>query len=181
MGMLFVPKLLAMSMTLADPERQAAASAAPLRLIKSTLTELRVLGAARPDHDVSANPGRAQHASSAAKVTWKGQRRGDGVEEWGDALANYGGITAMGVVWALVAYQLAPDLLTWMSPVLVGLFLAIPIAVLTSQPTVGTMAKRFGWFLTPEETSPPAVVVDYASSEEDAAKIEGEDFKHVSA
>jgi membrane glycosyltransferase len=99
------------------------------------------------------------------KVSWKGQRRGDGVEGWSDAAANYGTISLMGVVWALVAYQLAPALLAWMSPVLLGLFLAVPLAVLTSQPTVGALARRYGWFLTPEETSPPPVVVDLHRAE----------------
>jgi membrane glycosyltransferase len=70
----------------------------------------------------------------------------------------------MGLVWGLVAYQLAPSLLAWMSPVLAGLLLAVPLAVLVSQPLIGAAARRHGWFLTPEETSPPAVVRDYAGA-----------------
>lgn len=180
MGMLFLPKLMAMALTLADPVRRRGFGGA-FQLIKSTLTEL-VFSVLLAPIMMFQQTQAVFNTFLGRKVTWKGQRRGDGVEDWADAFVNYGGITAMGVVWALVAYQLAPDLLTWMSPVLIGLFLAIPIAVLTSQPTVGAMAKRFGWFLTPEETNPPAVVVDYASSEDHAAKEEQDALKqHVSA
>ena len=158
MGMLFVPKLLAMVLTL----RRSCAAARLRRRDRPDQEHAEradLLRPARPDHDVPADPGRAQHLPRP-QGDLEGpapRRRGRGL---GDALANYGTITLMGVVWALVAYQLAPDLLAWMSPVLAGLFIAIPIAVLTSQPTVGAMARRFGWFLTPEETDPPAVVVD---------------------
>ena len=179
MGMLFVPKLMAMALAIADPVRRRGFGGA-FKLIKSTLTEL-VFSVLLAPIMMFQQTQAVFNTFLGRKVTWKGQRRGDGVEEWGDALANYGGITAMGVVWALVAYQLAPDLLTWMSPVLVGLFLAVPLAVFTSQPKVGATAKRLGWFLTPEETNPPAVVVDLASSEDGAAKVEEDGLKHVSA
>ncbi len=172
MGMLFVPKLLAMAMALGDPERRRGFGG-PIRLIKSTLTELMFSVLLAPIMMFQQTQA-VLNTLLGRKVTWKGQRRGDGVETWGDALANYGAISLMGVVWAVVAYQLAPNLLAWMSPVLAGLFLAIPLAVLASQPAIGSAARRFGWFLTPEETDPPAVVIDHASAEQDAAR-DGDD------
>ena len=161
MGMLFVPKLMAMTLALGEPARRKGFGGT-FGLIKSTLTEL-VFSVLLAPIMMFQQTQAVLNTFLGRKVTWKGQRRGDGVEEWGDALANYGTISMMGVVWGLVAYQLAPDLLLWMSPVLVGLLLAIPLAVLTSQPAVGDMARKFGWFLTPEETDPPAVVLDQAS------------------
>jgi len=171
MGMLFVPKLLAMALTLLDPIQRKGFGGA-FRLVKSTLTEM-VFSILLAPIMMFQQTQAVLNTFLGRKVTWKGQRRGDGVEDWGDAIANYGTISVMGVVWALVAYQLAPDLLTWMSPVLVGLLLAVPLAVFTSQPTVGAMARRLGWFLTPEETNPPAVVLDQARSDD----IENEDGK----
>jgi len=171
MGMLFVPKLLAMALTLLDPIQRKGFGGA-FRLVKSTLTEM-VFSILLAPIMMFQQTQAVLNTFLGRKVTWKGQRRGDGVEDWGDAIANYGTISVMGVVWALVAYQLAPDLLTWMSPVLVGLLLAVPLAVFTSQPTVGAMARRLGWFLTPEETNPPAVVLDQAQSDD----IENEDGK----
>ena len=173
MSMLFVPKLLAMAMALGDPERRRGFGGA-IRLIKSTFTEL-VFSVLLAPIMMFQQTQAVLNTFLGRKVTWKGQRRGDGVETWGDALANYGAISLMGAVWAVVAYQLAPNLLAWMSPVLFGLFLAIPLAVFASQPAIGIAAKRFGWFLTPEETDPPAVVMDQATQGYDRAKQEGVD------
>lgn len=173
MGMLFVPKLLAMTLTLVDPERRRGFGGA-FRLIKSTLTEM-VFSVLLAPIMMFQQTQAVLNTFVGRKVSWKGQRRGDGVEDWGDALANYGTISLMGLVWAVVAYQLAPDLLLWMSPVLVGLFIAVPLAVFTSQPTIGAMAQHLGWFLTPEEIDPPDVVVDYASSNEDDENDEAEE------
>jgi membrane glycosyltransferase len=158
MGMLFVPKFLAMGITLANPVRRRGFGGA-WRLLKSTLTELLFSVLLAPIMMFQQSQA-VLNTLLGRKVSWKGQRRGDGVEGWSDAAANYGTISIMGVVWAIVAYQLAPALLVWMSPVLIGLFLAVPLAVLTSQPTVGALARRYGWFLTPEETAPPDVVTD---------------------
>lgn len=173
MGMLFVPKLLAMTLALSDPLRRRGFGGT-FGLIKSTFSEL-IFSVLLAPIMMFQQTQAVLNTFLGRKVTWKGQRRGDGVEGWGDALANYGTISIMGVVWALVAYQLAPDLLTWMSPVLVGLFFAVPLAVLTSQPAVGDVARRFGWFLTPEETDPPAVVLDQARQDKigDQADKEG--------
>lgn len=166
MGMLFVPKFLAMAIVLADPARRKGFGGV-WRLVKSTLTEL-VFSVLLAPIMMFQQTQAVFNTLFGRKVSWKGQRRGDGVEGWSDAASNYGAISVMGVVWALVAYQLAPALLAWMSPVLIGLFLAVPLAVLTSQPTVGALARRYGWFLTPEETSPPAVVQDQAEAAEAA-------------
>ncbi|MGI9451211.1 MAG: glucans biosynthesis glucosyltransferase MdoH [Geminicoccaceae bacterium] len=162
MGMLFLPKFLALAVALFDPVRRKGFGG-PWRLIKSTLTELFFSVLLAPIMMFQQTQA-VLNTLLGRKVSWKGQRRGDGVEGWGDAASNYGAISLMGVVWALVAYQLAPALLAWMSPVLVGLFLAVPLAVLTSQPKIGAAAMRHGWFLTPEETHPPYIVMDQAEA-----------------
>jgi len=177
MGMLFVPKLMAMAIALADRERREGFGGG-FRLIKSTLTEL-IFSVLLAPIMMFQQTQAVLNTLLGRKVTWKGQRRGDGIEDWSDALANYGAVTIMGVVWALVAYQLAPDLLAWMSPVLVGLFLAIPLAVFTSQPAVGAIARRFGWFLTPEETDPPAVVIDQAAADAHQANPEAKTLSRM--
>jgi len=43
-------------------------------------------------------------------------------------------------------------------PVLASLILAIPVAVHSSSVAVGERLKRWGLFLTPEETRPPKVL-----------------------
>ncbi|MCP4251169.1 MAG: hypothetical protein GY778_29375 [bacterium] len=50
---------------------------------------------------------------------------------------------------------LAPDYLWWLLPVLAGLILSIPFVWTTARPDLGLAARRWGLFLTPEETAPP--------------------------
>lgn len=183
MGMLFLPKFMAMGLILADPAKRKAFGGG-YRLFKSTLSEMAFSVLLAPIMMFQQTQA-VLNTLIGRKVSWKGQRRGDGVEAWGDAISNYGTIVVMGVVWALVAQQLAPDLLAWMSPVLIGLFLAVPLAVLTSQPTVGAMAKRKGWFLTPEETEPIDVITEHArrmeALEKDACAIETDKLAQATA
>jgi membrane glycosyltransferase len=48
-----------------------------------------------------------------------------------------------------------PQILPWLIPVLLGLTVAIPFARLTSSSWLGERARARGWFLIPEESSPP--------------------------
>ena len=47
----------------------------------------------------------------------------------------------------------------WMTPVVVGLVLAIPLAAWTSNPRTGAAFKAAGLLLTPEDRNPPDVLV----------------------
>jgi membrane glycosyltransferase len=49
----------------------------------------------------------------------------------------------------------APLALPWAVPVLLGLCLAIPFAVLTTHPTVNRMTERWKLCAIPDEISPP--------------------------
>ena len=44
----------------------------------------------------------------------------------------------------------------WMSPILIGLLLSVPLTMLTSLTSAGVWARKHGLLLTPEETEPPA-------------------------
>ena len=61
----------------------------------------------------------------------------------------------VGLGWAAAAYLIAPDLLLWLSPVLVGLIAVVPLATLSSRSDLGLRARRRGWLLIPEESAPP--------------------------
>ena len=54
--------------------------------------------------------------------------------------------TILGVVWLVFAVQLAPSFLVYLLPVVVGWILSIPLAVLTSEPSVGERLTRSGLF-----------------------------------
>jgi membrane glycosyltransferase len=158
MGMLLMPKLLGLLIAAANGPRRRGYGGLR-RLTQSALVEI-VLSVMLAPVMMFQQTQAVLNTLLGRKVTWKAQRRGGGEETWADAIANYGAITVMGTVWGAVAYMLAPDLLTWMSPVLIGMLLAVPLAVWLSRENAGLAARRQGWFLTPEETAPPPVVAD---------------------
>jgi len=50
-----------------------------------------------------------------------------------------------------VILLLAPHFIWWMSPVIVGMLLAVPFTVLTSRSDLGLALRSRGWLLTPEK------------------------------
>ena len=66
-----------------------------------------------------------------------------------------GSTTSTGSTAALAA---SPEVFLWLSPVILGLTAAIPLAVLTARRDLGLTARRAGLFLIPEEVQPPALL-----------------------
>lgn len=92
------------------------------------------------------------------RIGWSGQNRDVYRVCWGEAVRRFWPQTLLGLVLlALAAGTGGWFALVWGAPVLLGLCLAIPFAVLTANPAVGAWAKRAGLCATPEEiTAPPA-------------------------
>jgi membrane glycosyltransferase len=98
-------------------------------------------------------------------VHWGPQKRtADGIA-WSEAVRHHWGHTLIGIVWgAFVWLKLDKSphgwfdhpCFWWFLPVMAGMFLSIPLSVLTSRSSWGARARSLGLFLTPEETSPPA-------------------------
>ncbi|HVW21773.1 MAG TPA: glucans biosynthesis glucosyltransferase MdoH [Opitutaceae bacterium] len=92
-------------------------------------------------------------------VSWGTQRRGrEGASAWGEAIRGHAGHTAVGLIAAACVWSIDPRLAAWMSPVLLGLILSIPLSYFTGSIEVGAAWRRSGIFLTPEETRPPEVL-----------------------
>jgi membrane glycosyltransferase len=89
---------------------------------------------------------------------WKAQRRDDGSIPLRELVRRHRTHTICGVVLAGVAYSVSPVLLAWMSPVVLGLVLAIPVSTVTGWPVLGKAVRRLGLLTTPEEIAPPAVL-----------------------
>jgi membrane glycosyltransferase len=153
LGMLMVPRFLALFQALVTPARRRAFGGAA-RLIRSVFAELAFSVLRAPILMV-------QHTRVVFstvlgwRASWNGQQRGACAEDWRRAATRYGGCTLFGILWAIGVHIAAPDLLPWLTPVLTGLLLAVPIAVLSSRPRLGLAALRHGWFLIPEEVAPP--------------------------
>jgi membrane glycosyltransferase len=90
-----------------------------------------------------------------SKVTWGTQRRGAGEgSPWLESIAAHGVQTILGVLATLLVFRIDPRLGWWMSPILAGLVLSIPLSYLTGSPSLGTALRQRGIFQTPEESQP---------------------------
>src|SRR3546814_8931039 len=73
---------------------------------------------------------------------WESQRRDDGSLPFSSLLRSYGGLTFLGVLAALMSWSISPALAAWMSPVILGLFLSLPLVVLTAMRPAGQSVRR---------------------------------------
>lgn len=89
---------------------------------------------------------------------WQVQRRDDGTLPWSELGRRYGPLTLAGAVLGSAAYAVSLSLFLWMTPVTVGLLLAIPLAALTAISDIGVRLRRLGLLIVPEERSPPRVL-----------------------
>jgi membrane glycosyltransferase len=86
---------------------------------------------------------------------WQVQRRDESEVPGKELLRQYAWPTFFGVAMAASAYAVSLPLLLWMAPVLIGLLLCVPIAMLSSK--VSHPDSRL--FRIPEQTAPPPVLV----------------------
>jgi membrane glycosyltransferase len=150
---LFLPKLLAVLLTLARREERRAFGGGA-RLIAGAVGELLFSMLLAPVMMLF-------HSTFVLTVLlgrtvgWGAQPRDDRGVDWADATQRHGGHAAIGAVWASAIFWFAPAFLPWVAPVVLGMLAAIPMAVLSSRVATGRMARRLGLFLTPEEVAPP--------------------------
>jgi membrane glycosyltransferase len=89
---------------------------------------------------------------------WNTQNRDDGGTAWLDAVRFHGKGTLLGLAWGGLMYLVNPGFFLWMSPIVAGLVLAVPLSVLTSRVSPGRLARRLRLFMTPVDTRQPRVV-----------------------
>jgi membrane glycosyltransferase len=151
--LLFVPKLLGMSLVLLR-SRDRAAYGGALRLVASVGCEILLSALLAPIRMVFycrfvllALLGRA--------VGWRlGDKEGHETG-WGEAVRRHGGDTVVATSWALAVYALNPDYFWWLTPVAAALVLSVPVSVLTSRTRLGDSARLRGLFAVPEERRTP--------------------------
>jgi membrane glycosyltransferase len=111
-------------------------------------------------------------------VGWPPQNRGDHRLSLKEATLAHGGQTLTGLGAGWLSYEYVPDFFLWLVPVLAGLVLSIPISILSSSTKVGLLARKLGFFLTPEEYRAPRVVEllheNLAKAEQSDAQVKGE-------
>lgn len=89
-------------------------------------------------------------------VAWGTQRRGRaGASALAETVAVHGSQTLLGLAAALLVYRIDPVLAAWMSPILAGLLLSIPLSYFTGSLPLGLALSRQRILQTPEESRPP--------------------------
>jgi membrane glycosyltransferase len=149
MALLLVPKLLGcITVLLRGDERRGFGS---LRLLGGILYETLIAGLIAPVVMLT------QTIDVAAILLgrdsgWHAQRRGDGEIPASETRRLYRRHTVLGLLLGAVAWAVSLSLALWMLPVVLGLALAIPMALLTGR--AGTHAL----LRTPEDVKPPPVI-----------------------
>jgi membrane glycosyltransferase len=90
---------------------------------------------------------------------WKPQRRDSGSTTWRDAWYFHRRHMVLSAATAVIVYFLSPSLLAWVSPALLGLFLAVPLSRFSGSEGLGRFLEKFALLRTPEELHAPALVV----------------------
>jgi membrane glycosyltransferase len=152
MGLLIAPKLLACILvgTQIGIRRQFGGG---IRIMASVLVETFLSGLIAPVMMIF------QSTAVAAILLgrdagWQTQRRDDGALPRSELMRRYTLPTLFGIAMTVIAYAVSLPLLFWMAPVIAGLLLCIPIALLSS-----AIFPQYGLLVTPEQTTPPDVLI----------------------
>jgi membrane glycosyltransferase len=131
--------------------------AGPLRLTAGLLLEVLLSALAAPVMMV-------MHARfvievlAGRAVKWSAQQRDADRVAWRECWRAHGAQTLLGVAIAVATAIWAPVLFWWLSPVVLGLLVAVPLSYLLGQASAGAWLQRRGLLATPEEGKAPAVL-----------------------
>ena len=156
MALLLLPKLFGYFAMLSDRAARRGFGGA-LRAFISMLVEIVISGLVAPVMMLIQSTSVIQIVSGRDSG-WNAQRRDDGSLPLGATIRRYGWHTAFGLLLAFAAYEVSFSLFAWMTPVIVGLILAIPLAQWTANPAAGRRMRSRKLLLTPEESEPPEIL-----------------------
>ena len=91
-------------------------------------------------------------------VKWSAQQRDADRVSWAECWRAHGAQTLLGLAIAVGTGAFAPTLFWWLSPIVVGLLLAVPLSYTLGQADAGAWLQRRRLFATPEEDQAPAVL-----------------------
>ena len=151
--LLFGPKLLALGLRLLST-RNARRFGGRLALILSFIGEVFFSTLLAPVM-MMFHSSFMLHILTGNAVGWPPQARGDRGMAWRIALRRHVPHALLGLATVILLAEVTPAYLPWVMPVALGLIFSAPVAVLSSRLKAGTLARRYGMFVTPEERSRP--------------------------
>ena len=107
------------------------------------------------------------------KLAWKSPPRDDACTRWGEAARRHGAHTALALLWLAAILIGSASVPWWLSPVIVGLLLAIPMSALSSRTAAGQWLRARGVLLTPEELREPPVLARAQRHAQASAAVAG--------
>jgi membrane glycosyltransferase len=156
LGFLLIPRLLGVLLFLLDGAARRRAGGA-VRVIVSTAIELVYSTLLAPAMMLFQSNFVAQTLLGGS-IGWAAQNRDDRGIPWSMAFRAHLGHMLLGAGVGVLAFAIDANLLLWLSPLVAGLLLAVPLAQLSSRRDFGTWLRRRRLFLIPEETAPPPVL-----------------------
>jgi membrane glycosyltransferase len=91
-------------------------------------------------------------------VRWNAQQRDERGVSWSEAASQFAWPSFIACLLTSIMAWSAPGLLLWFSPLLAGVIVSIPLAVLLGSTRVGNWLKRHYLLATPEELRQPEIV-----------------------
>jgi len=110
---------------------------------------------------------------------WKPQRRDSGSTTWKDAWHYHRRHMLLSAVTAVIVYFISAPLLAWVSPALLGLFLAVPLSRLSGSEFFGRVLCKFALLRTPEELDVPALVARREQLTQHSAALPNDGLRHL--
>jgi membrane glycosyltransferase len=111
---------------------------------------------------------------------WKPQRRDSGGgTTWSDAWHYHKRHMLLSCVTAVIVWFLSPPLLAWLSPALLGLFLAVPLSRASGSPILGRILSRVALLRTPEEVEAPPLVARRRELLREASSPPNDGLRHL--
>jgi membrane glycosyltransferase len=171
MGILIAPKLLAFIVALVHRSERRGFGGVWAGF-SSVLIEIVLSGLLAPTM-MLVQSGAVVGVLTGRDAGWQVQRRDDGSLPLSELVSRFGRLTVVGLLLAAAAYAVSLALFFWMTPVTLGLLLAIPLAVVTARTDVGSALRGIRLLMIPEERDPPKIL---ARANELAVMLQGDDL-----
>ena len=159
-GMLLLPKFLGALLILRSRTQRRRFGGAS-RFLISLVIEQTVATLLAPVHMLF-NTSFVISVLCGRTVHWTTQNRDATGVDWREAMLTHVSHTLVGAAWGIVAWWIDPFFFLWMTPVLGGMVLSIPLTILLSHAGLGDMLRRSRLLLTPSDTAPAQEVVEVA-------------------